>query len=183
MKKNTLLVLALFMSIMLSAQSVVINRPYPGGTLLVSTVFNDDNGAWVGDFFEIDETIAIGQLSFDGLNSGGANLGDILTGFNIIIYENVDGLPTGDPTMIGAGLHEIRNIDLANIVTTEFGTARSNFLVNVTDANDGVQVILEPGSYWITGYPSVNVGTDPDATRWWNWGFSKRYSRRSSFIY
>lgn len=168
MKKITLLLL-IAMATSLVAQNVIIDRPVNNANSIIATL-GTNGGVFIGDQFEITEEIAIGTIEVFGFNSNGGNLGDLLLGFNVYIYEEEASLPAGDPSMAGTGLFELSNIDLANVTHTEDGFGESNFLINITDANDGNQIVLSPGTYWLSLFPTVDSGA-ADAGRW-NWELS-----------
>lgn len=169
MRKTTLLLLALGLSTLLTSQNVVIERlPAASGTGLIATDGADGTGVYLSDQFELTAETNIGAVQIFGFASGGFDLTDVLTGMSVFIYEDVNGLPAGDPTLAGTGVLELDNIDLANVTVEGGGTS---FLMNIAAANGGTEVSLGPGTYWLTAHPNT-AGAPLDEPGRWNWFLS-----------
>lgn len=169
MKKITILFAALIMGSALMAQTAVIERPDNGVNSIIATQ-GTDAGVYIGDQFELTGDTTIGAFQIFGTNSSGADLGTLLTGLNVFIYEDVGGLPAGDPTLPNTGIVELADIDLANVIVSENGAGITNFTTNMTDANGGTEITLGAGTYWLVSFPSVSTGAG-GAGRW-NWALS-----------
>lgn len=178
MKKITLFTaVAVFCSITLSAQDVVIDQPVDvAGSALVSFEGNDAIGVYCADDFELTETTILGQLDIYG--TLGSNTNPIstftsLTSISIYIYEDVSGLPDGDPSQDGSSIVEILDITADDFELVEDGTNRAEFLtINITDANGGTQISLDAGIYWLAFAPNVDEAFDTAGNNRWNWSGS-----------
>ena len=174
MKKNTFLGILLlsitsFTSI---AQTTVIDRPLDENIAIIST--KGTNGTFVAaaDSFVLTEEIAIGEIDVPGgLKTNIQYLGDLEVGFNIYIYEDNNGFPAGDPSQPGTGIVELADIDPVYYSKYENGLKfynRTDFNnIQITAANGGEQVILEPGTYWVSFF--VTVEGAPDYPGKWAW--------------
>ena len=172
MKKITLLfVFGLASMTFLSAQGVVVEQVDDSATngLIVAFEGNDGVGVYVADDFVLTETTAFGEMDFTGNLSNVPNFQNLL-GFNIIIYEDAGGLPSSNPSIVGGGLVELRNIPLTALNLVEDGANNADILeVQITMANGDEQVILEPGTYWISAFPTVDEPFAPGGANRWNW--------------
>jgi hypothetical protein len=172
MKKITLSLAAFALVFTAFAQDVVIERIADNPTALITTNGSDDAGVFCADFFTLEEDTTLGSFTFPGYYSSATEIGDLLTGADLYIYQDLNGLPNANPTtanalvnltsvQLGAGL-ELRLVD--NI--------ESGFIINVTAANGGSQVTLPAGDYWVAFAPAV-VGGSAGAGRWnWNGSFT-----------
>lgn len=150
------------------AQTTVIERgpsdPHHNVPGVKST---DGTGAYGADAFVLTEETAIGQLDFYGKNWSLLNLGSLEIGFNVYIYADDNGVPAGDPTQPGTGIVELSDINPFYYSHIEY-PQHSNFTnIRMTDANGGQQIILPPGTYWITGF--VTISSPPDGNGMWVW--------------
>ncbi|MDB3977349.1 T9SS type A sorting domain-containing protein [Flavobacteriaceae bacterium] len=172
MKKITLTLAAFALVFTAFAQDVVIERPADNTTALITTNGSDDAGVFCADFFTLEEDTTLGSFTFPGFYSSAVEIGDLLTGADLYIYQDLNGSPNANPTtanalvnltsvQLGAGL-ELRLVD--NI--------ESGFIINVTAANGGSQITLPAGDYWVAFAPAV-VGGSAGAGRWnWNGSFT-----------
>lgn len=174
MKKITLLTLALITGFIANAQDVVVDQINDAATvgLIISFQGNDNNGVYISDDFEITESTILGEMDFEGNLSNVANFTNLL-GFNIFIYEDDNGLPSGDPSQLGTGLIELVNIPPSMFTLEEDGIGNANFrAIQITEANGGNQITLEPGTYWISAFPTVNEPYANAGMNRWNWAGS-----------
>ena len=172
MKKITLTLAAFALVFTAFAQDVVIERPADNTTALITTNGSDDAGVFCADFFTLEGDTTLGSFTFPGNYSSAVEIGDLLTGADLYIYQDLNGSPNANPTtanalvnltsvQLGAGL-ELRLVD--NI--------ESGFIINVTAANGGSQITLPAGDYWVAFAPAV-VGGSAGAGRWnWNGSFT-----------
>ena len=95
-----------------------------------------------------------------------------MSGFNVFIYEDVNGLPAGDPTMPGTAVVDLGGIGLANIIEhDEPGNGNSDFTIDLISANGGTPAVLEPGTYWLVANPQVTTPSNSVDSRWhWSVG-------------
>jgi len=169
MKKITLLFALVLMTSIGFSQTVIIDRPDNGVNSIIATLGNDGTAVYCADQFVLATDVTLGTLEVFGFNSNNGNLGALLLGMNIYIYDDVAGLPGGDPG-VGGGVVELSNIAAANFTHTEDGAGDSNFLLNITDANGGTQITLPAGLYWMVAFPSVD--SPPAGAGRWNWALS-----------
>ena len=172
MKKIKLTLAAFALAFTAFAQDVVIERLTDNTTALITTNGSDDAGVFCADFFTLEEDTTLGNFTFPGSYSSAVEIGDLLTGADLYIYQDLNGSPNANPTtanalvnltsvQLGAGL-ELRLVD--NI--------ESGFIINVTAANGGSQITLPAGNYWVAFAPAV-VGGSAGAGRWnWNGSFT-----------
>lgn len=186
MKKITLLLAFALMSIATQAQEI-INREigvddegnYTG---LISTKGNNGEGVYSADFFTITDEVTLGTLDINGFGSIDSALGgifsfaDYMTGFNVYIFSDNNGMPDGDPESGGA-LYELTDITDANYTLTE-----GDFLeVDLTAANGGTEITLPAGSYWISAFPTVTTEPTEGDGRW-NWAGSYTTTTYSAML-
>lgn len=174
MKKTLLILAAVAFSFGTAfAQETVIDRPADVSTGLISSAANDGSGVFTADYFELDEETYLGEFTFFGFAS--APIEANITGFNILIFEDDGfGSPDGNPSWDDSGaVLELKDIDLADfeMESETTGTTSVTVTVDIATANNDQQVNLEAGNYWVSAYPTFNVGINDlgdDATRW-NW--------------
>ena len=169
MKRITLFVFLLVCFTCISQNTIIDRTPPDPDNWVYSTQGTDGTGFYTADSFILDEETAIGELDFYGGNGYVANLGSLEVGFNVFIYADDDGKPAGDPSQLGTGIVELSNIDPVHYSLIEYERGlHSDFSnIRITDANDGEQVVLPPGTYWISAFPTV-VG-EPDGNGLWVW--------------
>lgn len=154
------------------AQTVVIDRPVNEDMYVLSTKGTDGSIFVSADSFEITEEVAIGEFDVPGgLTTNIGYLGNLEVGFNIYIYEDDNGVPAGDPTQPGTGILELSDISPIYYTKYENGLAHYNRTdfnrIQVTDANGGEQVVLQPGTYWVCFFLTV----EGEATGIGSWGW------------
>jgi len=186
MKKSTIYVsaLVLIISIISQAQTVIIDRPVNEDIYVLSTKRTDGTLFIAADSFELTEETAIGEIDVPGaLMTNIGYLGTMEKGFNVYIYEDDNGLPSGDPTQPGSGIVELSDIPPVYYSKYENGLPfynRTDFnRIQITAANGGNQVILQPGTYWISFFVTVEgegAGPAPNDVGKWAWlGSSTAY--------
>lgn len=177
MKKNTLMraMLLSIVSLTSFAQTTIIDRPLNEDASTISTKRIDGELFVAADSFVLTEEIAIGEIDVPGkLRSNIGYLGTLEIGFNIYIYEDDNGVPAGDPTQPGTGIVELSDIDPVYYTKYENGLPfynRTDFnQIQVTAANGGEQIVLQPGTYWISFFLTADEGGGGpgpnDAGRW-----------------
>ncbi|WP_347373385.1 T9SS type A sorting domain-containing protein [Aequorivita sp. Q41] len=169
MKKITLFIF-LLISFTCISQNIIIDRTPPDpDNWVYSTQGTDGTGFYTADSFILDEVTAIGELDFYGGNGYVSNLGSLEVAFNVFIYVDDNGKPSGNPSQSGAGVVELSNIDPVHYSLIEYERGRHSDFSNIriTDANGGEQVVLPPGTYWVSAFPTV-VG-EPDGNGLWVW--------------
>lgn len=153
------------------AQTVIIDRPLNEDGYILSTKGTDGSIFVAADSFVITEEIAIGEIDIPGRLSHTGYLGSLEVGFNIYIYADDNGVPAGDPTQPGTGILELSDIPPVYYSKYENGDTwwnRTDFNnIRITDANGGEQVILQPGTYWISAFPTVEGANDGMGI--WSW--------------
>lgn len=178
MRKTLLFLGMLLLSILTQtsfAQNVVIDRPFNGDMYVLSVKGTDGSIFVAADSFEITEETAIGEFDVPGrLLSNIGYLGSLEVGFNVFIYADDNGVPAGDPTQPGTGILELSDIPPVYYSKFENGLPaynRTDFLnIQITDANDGEQVILQPGKYWISFFLTAEGAATGEGR--WGWAGS-----------
>lgn len=157
------------------AQTVVIDRPYNGDMYVLSVKGTNGSIFVAADSFEITEETVIGEFDVPGgLTSNIGYLGSLEVGFNVYIYADDNGAPAGDPTQPGTGILELSDIPPVYYSKFENGLPsynRTDFInIRITDANDGEQVILQPGIYWISFFLTAEGAATGEGS--WAWAGS-----------
>jgi len=145
--------------------SQIINRPSLEASGIISTLGNDGTGIFSADQFELSAETTLSTLEVFGFISN-LDFESVLLGFNVVIYSDSAGIPSGNPFLINGGVVELMNIDLSN-VSSLIGNPDADFLIDLTAANGGDDVVLPAGTYWMVAYPSVDSAVS-GAGRW-NW--------------
>jgi len=172
MKKITLCSILCLATFLCNSQVVIFEQsPNNVGFSLASNFSeNDEVGIYGADDFELTSDTALGQITFYGTIGNGTDP-SVLTGFNVYIYENEGGLPSGDPTILDSGVVELVNISPDNY-TMNVNGADISFAINITDANGGNQIVLPAGTYWIVG--AANLEEELASPNRWSWMNSYR---------
>lgn len=193
MKKITLLFAALGMGLTMQAQefsavsntqdlsiptpgsqAIIWDQPSIGGSGIISDYSTtDDQGVYSADDFNLAEDTRIDKISVYGFQNN-ENLDQVISGMDIHIYTNSgDNTPSGDPTQPGTGVVELSNISTLPIppIAVEIVQDGGNytFVVDVTVANGGDEVILPAGDYWLVANPRLNITPVSEAASRWNW--------------
>lgn len=139
------------------------------GEVIWSVVANYFDGAGYGiyaaDDFELTEEVGIGKISVGGTQMMG-NFEDYLLGFDVFIYNDVAGMPEGNPSVPGSGVLELLNIDpLGDAITIEPQGLNHTVTVDITAANGG-EVILPVGIYWVVAFPRMDLIENDGLLRW-----------------
>ena len=192
MKKITLLFAMMFVGITLQAQElsiesntpfsnsgerlldVVWDQPSVGLNGIISDYSNDDSvGVYSADDFILTESTKLTTITVYGFQNGG-NLVDIINGFELYIYNNLDGanIPDGNPTLLGTGVVELTDINTLQIPGFPITITEVDgyeFIIDMTIANNDVDVILPAGNYWLAVAPKMNISPVSDGDFRWNW--------------
>ena len=172
MKKITLTLAAFALALTAFAQDTVIERLTDNTTALITTNGSDDAGVFCADFFTLEEDTTLGSFTFPGFYSSAVEIGDLLIGADLYIYQDLNGSPNANPTTANA-LVNLTSIQLgAGLELRLVDNIESGFIINVTAANGGSQITLPAGDYWVAFAPAV-VGGSAGAGRWnWNGSFT-----------
>lgn len=149
----------------LDSSDAIIDRSPDNPTGLISVKGNDNTGVYAADYFELADSVNLGQLRFYGFGSQSATFPSTLTGFNVIIYNHSVTVPDGNPESLGTGV-----LELLNITSDNFNFDNGTFTIDVPQANGGQEVTLPVGEYWISAFPTVS--TSPAGDGRWNWNGS-----------
>ena len=168
MKKITLLLAAVMVGSVAFAQSTVIDRFPDNSQGLISVGGNDELFVACADEFVITQRMAVGELKFNGFGTPGSDVPNLTTGFGLYIFNDGSGTPLETPVATAGAILALENIPASDITITDLGNNVTEFTIPVTAVNGGEQVILEPGTYWVSAYPITNIETGEDEGRW-NW--------------
>jgi hypothetical protein len=167
--KKYLLIILIAQSLCLVAQNIVIDRPLAGNGFVTSSEGGQSIDLYVADDFVLTETTTLGEIdlwgktNFDAINT--------LESFNIIIYEDTNGLPSNNPTQLGTGIIELRNIPLSIIDIEIVNSTIMNFLnIPLTQANNDNQITLNAGTYWFCAYATF---TSTTLNSYWSAGLAQ----------
>ncbi|MAO07536.1 MAG: hypothetical protein CL596_02355 [Alteromonas sp.] len=167
MKKITLFFAVALTSVLGFSQTVIIDRPNDNGTGLIATEGNDGTGVYCADQFEVTSEIAVSEILVYGFSSSGLDLTPLVTGFNVYIFEDFSGEPGGNPE-VGGALYDLSDLAPGTFSIANDGGNQNDFSVSdMTAANGGDQVVLDPGTYWFCAFPTVD--TPPTDAGRWNW--------------
>ncbi len=169
MKKTTLLLLVLLIiSTFTFSQTVVIDRPADfgigHGEAIISV--NGSSNVFVADFFTLTSDTILGELDLFGENNSANTIN--IQGFSVYIYANVNDLPAGNP-INGGGIVELPNIPITAINVIQNGSSGSDFSIDLVTANDGNEIMLPAGDYWLVAAIITDVSHELGR---WNWGIS-----------
>ncbi len=153
---------------------IIWEQPSVGGSGIISDFSNiDELGVYSGDDFELTENTKLTTITVYGFQNNG-DLIDIINGFQLFIYNNLDGanIPDGNPSLPDTGVLELTEISTLQIpgfpiVITEEGGFE--FIIDMTLANDGEDVVLTAGNYWLVVAPRMNITPVSDVSSRWNW--------------
>lgn len=162
MKSFNLLLILIALSLNALAQNMVIERPGSGtGAFYCSSEGGPNLDVFVADDFVLTEETILGEMDFWGFLNG---YDYCLESFNIIIYEDLGGEPASNPTQLGDGIVEIRNIPL-DIIDIEIDVQYVNFLnIPITQANDNNQISLDAGTYWFCAFATFTYDSNNSST-------------------
>lgn len=151
---------------------VIYDQPIYGNKSLLSTYSNlEDSGMYAADDFELETAIEVSQITVYGSQYMG-NLLDLFQGFDLYLYEDNFGIPDGDPTQIGTGVLELRNIDPNNPALTICydGDRDYSFSVNIIEANGGNTLVLDgEKKYWLCAFPRLFMAPVYNGDKSWRW--------------
>lgn len=135
--------------------------------------------------FSTDDFNLAGQSEIESITVYGFqpdnNLEDLITGFSLYIYADVNGTPSGNPSLSGKGILEITNLSPSSPAFTldHPGTSFYNFTVDITKAK-GAPLTLAAGTYWIVAFPHFNMDASTinpnNEPRVWYWFLSDQYN-------
>jgi len=195
MKKITLLFAMMFIGITLHAQElsvesnapftpnsgenlleVIWDQPISGTSGIISDYSNNvSNAVYSADDFELTESTKLTTITVNGFQNDG-NLPDIINGFQLFIYNNLEtaNIPDGDPTIPGSGVLELSDISTLPIpgfpiVITAGEQGAYTFTVDMTIANADEDVVLPAGIYWLVVAPRLNLDDITVGAPRWNW--------------
>ncbi|MGA9212074.1 T9SS type A sorting domain-containing protein [Kaistella sp.] len=184
MNKFYLTKLQLFVFLLFTAnafsQSIIVNHPPNPSTAINSSIGNDNKGIFSADSFSILQgSLALGELTLYGADGIGG-LEEGITGFNIYIFKNNINTPLGNPSDAADAVYAIKNIPLSAFTWEKGEGMDFKFTIPMTAANGGNQVVLNPGEYWLSAFPTVGYPVTQGA--FWHWYGSAGASNESVFI-
>lgn len=144
-----------------------------GGTFwsVVSDHFEGaDYGIYATDDLSLDNETRLDSVKVSGTQILGT-LETVLLGFNVYIYNDVNNLPDGDPSISSAGLYEILNVTsdsgFLTIETSPTNASDYEVTIDLAGAN-GSEINLPAGTYWISVFPTLDL-TENDGLLRWTW--------------
>ena len=146
---------------------VLVDRPADGTNSIISVDGTEGSQVFCADYFTIDAYTQVGKINVFGTNSNSAELSPLLSGFSVYIYTDAASLPNGDLTT--ADVISLPNIPMSAVTVIEDANFVGNFAIDLTAANGGINIDLNPGSYWIAVAAVVD---DPLGAGRWNWMLS-----------
>lgn len=172
--KHLNLLLLLFISGSIFSQTPIVNHPPNRSTAMNSSLGSDGKGIFASDSFYITGgDVALGELTVYGMDMFG-DLEEAITGFNIYIFANDNEKPLGNPADPSEAIHILTDIPLS-AVTWEMDEENFDITIQITEANNGEQVILEAGEYWLSAFPTVATPLLEGSYWYWNAGSGAPY--------
>src|SRR5699024_10034846 len=109
MKKITLLIVAFVFAMAANAQ-VIYKQDNDGESGIISDEYDQTgSGVYAAEDFELTEQTSIYHIKVYGFQGlGDLNSSGVLTGFNLYVYKDDNGKPSGDPTKRGTAELEIQ---------------------------------------------------------------------------
>tara|TARA_R110002072_G_scaffold124085_1_gene259537 strand:+ start:54395 stop:55363 length:969 start_codon:yes stop_codon:yes gene_type:complete len=151
--------------------AVLWDQPSIGGNGIISDISSVDGGqVFSADDFTLTESNRIDKISVFGFQNNG-NLDQLLSGFDLYIYNNLTGfdVPDSDPTQSGTGVLELVNIDpMGGALNLVIDASNYAFEIDITAANGG-DVVLPAGDYWLVVAPRLDITPVSTAAERWNW--------------
>lgn len=181
MKKLLLLIATLTFISTLKAQIVLYDQPsdgnqeaaLPSNTILSPPTF----GIYLAEDFTLTEANNI----LTAIEAFGYQedeiLPTIIEGLDVYIYNNVSGqnIPDGNPEVNGSGIYEFLNLNQGSdfIINNTGGGKLFNIRIDLTNANNGQDVMLPQGTYWVSIVPQIpftgSSQGNPEPVWFWNW--------------
>ncbi|GEQ85690.1 hypothetical protein ULMS_11980 [Patiriisocius marinistellae] len=151
-----------------STEAVLWDQPSTGANGVVSTFYDDtQSGVAIADDFELTEGSRIETITAYGFQNE-LTLQDIITGYDLFIFNNDPATNTPDGDYSGGAVLEVFNADPNGGSLTITQDAGYEFIIDVTEANGGDDVVLPAGIYWVSIRPRMATG-GVDLTNRWNW--------------
>lgn len=171
----------------MTAQNTLVDRvpTHGGGFLSMDPV--ETPLIVAADLFVLNDEVALGELKLYGEFVVDGNPDDDIEGLNVWIFENDGLLPAGYPDEPGSGLVELTQIPLDKFTIQSDPEGRSDskiISVSFTEANDGEQIVLQPGNYWLVAAPMINnpISAAPNINLW-HWGVSLNSAPIAPLLY
>lgn len=137
-------------------------------------------GTFSADDFNLAGQSEIKSITVYGFQPNN-DLEDHITGFSLYIYSDMNGAPSGNPSISGKGMLEIQKLAPSSpaLVIDHPGPSLYNFSVDITKAK-GAPLTLEAGTYWLVAFPHFNIDAatiNPNnEPRVWYWFLSNRHN-------
>ncbi|MCH8486376.1 MAG: S8 family serine peptidase [Candidatus Cyclonatronum sp.] len=139
------------------------NRSGTGG--IVSGTFEGINTAvYSSDDFQISQTAVLGSISTVGFQNNQNFIEDILMGYQLFIFEDDSGAPSGSPAINGSWLYAIEVPASDGRLSVDQDANNYTITLDVSSLNWA----LEPGRYWLAAAPVQNMSSLDGSSRW-NW--------------
>lgn len=172
MRKTLFFVILFFQGVLTFSQNIIIDKTPawddPNYTSIITSEGTDGLGVYAADSFILENETTLGELDVFGVNVN-MPVDEVLSSINVFIYANINGIPGGNPSIEGSEIVGLTNItyDLFTYEELTIGQPVVNFLsIQLREANDGNQITLSPGKYWLCFFPTIN-GPGPSST--WLW--------------
>ncbi|TXB63483.1 T9SS type A sorting domain-containing protein [Phaeodactylibacter luteus] len=179
MKKLTLLLLALTAFLTAKSQQVFHSQPSNNDdeSILPSSYSNwEDWGAYQADDFTLTENqTQISEITVFGLQDYIFSV--YFQGLDVYIFNNANNIPDGLPTPENPQSNALYAFtDLNNgsdYAITSLGGDLYDFTIDLTSANNGNDVILDAGTYWVSVVPRFSYSgasiTSTYPVIFWRW--------------
>ncbi|MCH8569647.1 MAG: T9SS type A sorting domain-containing protein [Balneolales bacterium] len=123
-----------------------------------------DTAVFSADDFELNETAQITSISTVGFQNNQTLLDGVLLGYEIYIYTNSAGAPSGNPYEEDSWLYVFSaDTDDSRLSVTQ----EANIFTFTADLS-GEGLFLEAGRYWLIAAP-IHDMIDLDGSNRWNW--------------
>lgn len=172
MKKITVFIGIFFLILSARSQTTLFQQTSNGTGGFGSGYSNTSSaGIYSGDDFELTSPSDIYSISVHGYQTTN-NVAALMTGFSFYIYDDVNGVPGGNPSVPGTGVLEIINMSPTDpaLTISHPSSTLYDFTVDISIFN-GAPLSLPAGKYWIVAVPHGNVGLT-ETNKFWYYFYS-----------
>ena len=130
-------------------------------------------GTFSTDDFNLAVQSEISSITVYGIQPDN-DLENLISGFSLYIYADVDGVPSGNPSVPGSGVLEIVKLTSLSpaLIIDHPNSTLYNFTVDIAKAQ-GAPLTLPAGTYWVVAFPhldidasTINKNGDPQIWYW-----------------
>ncbi|MEM9409591.1 MAG: dockerin type I domain-containing protein [Planctomycetota bacterium] len=170
----------------LQAQSVIVSRPpqttdHDNGILTgESNRFGNFTSRVCADYFELEKDTTLSSVTIFGTDHPGTGFNGNNEGFSLHILRDLEGEPQGLPFLASGAFGSDGDVYFQHLQDDEIGSGfdyifdgdfedRVYFTIDFTEANDGEQIKLPAGGYWLAAINHVADDSIGSPVNEWHW--------------